>query len=108
MTRLMRIFGRISECRSRELGRLDEAIDAMRRTLAAGWDGELDDHPSAEALIAALLLRSGRPREADAAWLEAKTRTVPPCTGSTGTRWDASGTGAGSAYMKGLHGKALP
>ena len=34
----------------------------MRQAVAAGWDGELDDHPSAQALIADLLLRAGRDR----------------------------------------------
>jgi hypothetical protein len=43
----------------------------MRQAVAAGWVGELDDHPSAEALIADLLLRAGRDREADEAWLQA-------------------------------------
>ena len=47
-----------------QLGRFDDAIDAMRQALAAGWDGELDDHPSAQALIADLLLRAGRTDEA--------------------------------------------
>lgn len=54
------------------LGRYDEAIDAMRQALAAGWDGRLDDHPSAKALIADLLLRAGRTMEADDAWREAQ------------------------------------
>lgn len=58
-----------------ELGCFDEAIDAMRRALAAGWDGELDDHPSAEALIADLLLRAGRTQEGDEAWLQAERQT---------------------------------
>jgi tetratricopeptide (TPR) repeat protein len=58
-----------------ELGRFDEAIDAMRRAVAAGWDGKLDDHPSAEALIADLLLRAGRTQEADEAWLRAERQT---------------------------------
>jgi tetratricopeptide (TPR) repeat protein len=48
-----------------KLGRFDEAIDAMRQAVAAGWDGELDDHPSAQALIADLLLRAGRDQQAD-------------------------------------------
>jgi tetratricopeptide (TPR) repeat protein len=55
-----------------QLGRFDEAADTMRRALAAGFDGELDDHPSAQALIADLLLRAGRTTEADDAWLEAE------------------------------------
>lgn len=54
------------------LGRFDEAVDAMRQAVAAGWDGELDDHPSAQALIADLLLRAGHHQEADDAWLEAE------------------------------------
>jgi hypothetical protein len=45
-----------------ELGCFDEAIDAMRRALAAGWDGELDDHPSAEALRETIARRPGRPQ----------------------------------------------
>jgi len=45
-----------------KLGRFDEAIDAMREALAAGWEGELDDRPSAQALIADLLLRPGATR----------------------------------------------
>jgi len=55
-----------------QLGRFDDAIDAMRRALAAGFDGDLDDHPSAQALIADLLLRAGRTQEADDAWIEAE------------------------------------
>jgi tetratricopeptide (TPR) repeat protein len=83
-----------------ELGRFDEAIDAMRRALAAGWDAELDDHPSAEALIADLLLRAGRTEEADEAWLEAERRR----------RRDPSlHYAAGCAYARvGSHSKALP
>lgn len=55
-----------------QLGRFDEAVDAMREALDAGWDGELDDHPSARALIADLLLRAGRASEAERAWREAE------------------------------------
>ena len=55
-----------------QLGRLDEAVDAMREALDAGWDGELDDHPSARALIADLLLRAGRAGEAEREWREAE------------------------------------
>jgi tetratricopeptide (TPR) repeat protein len=55
-----------------QLGRFEEAIDAMRQAVDAGFDGELDDHPSAEALIADLLLRAGRTQEADQAWLQAE------------------------------------
>jgi tetratricopeptide (TPR) repeat protein len=55
-----------------QLGRFDEAVDAMRDALDAGWDGELDDHPSARALIADLLLRAGRAWEAERAWREAE------------------------------------
>lgn len=51
-----------------QLGRFDDAIDAMRQAVAAGWDGELEDHPSAQALIADLLLRAGHTRQADDAW----------------------------------------
>lgn len=54
------------------LGRFDKAIDAMRQAVAAGWDGELDDHPSAQALIADLPLRAGRDQEADEAWAQAE------------------------------------
>ena len=83
-----------------QLGRFDEAIDAMRQAVAAGWDGELDDHPSAQALIADLLLRAGRTEEADDAWLQAE-RDHPrdPWLHQT----------AGVAYANvGLHSKALP
>jgi len=55
-----------------QLGRYDDAIDAMRQAMAAGWDGQLDDHPSAQALIADLLLRAGRTDEADEAWPQAQ------------------------------------
>ena len=55
-----------------QLGRFDEAVDAMRDALDAGWDGELDDHPSARALIADLLLCAGRVWEAERAWREAE------------------------------------
>ena len=55
-----------------KLGRFEEAIEAMREAVAAGWDGELGDHPSAQALIADLLLRLGRDPEADDAWAQAE------------------------------------
>lgn len=83
-----------------QLGRFDDAIDAMRQAIAAGWDGELDDHPSAHALIADLLLRAGHTQQADQAWLRAE-REDPhdPRLHQT----------AGVAYADvGLHGKALP
>jgi len=54
-----------------KLGRLEEAIGAMRGTLATGWEGEFDDHPSAQALIADLLL-AGRDQEADEASAQAE------------------------------------
>jgi hypothetical protein len=38
--------------------------------LRAGWDGGLDDYPSARALIADLLLGAGRAWEAERAWRE--------------------------------------
>jgi len=55
-----------------QLGRFDDAVEAMRQAVAAGWDGDLDDHPSASALIADLLLRAGRTAEAEDAWLAAQ------------------------------------
>jgi tetratricopeptide (TPR) repeat protein len=55
-----------------QLGRFDEAINAMRQAVAAGWDGELDEHPSAQALIADLLIRAGHTQQADAAWRDAE------------------------------------
>jgi tetratricopeptide (TPR) repeat protein len=55
-----------------QLGRYDEAVEAMRKALDAGWDGELDDYPSARALIADLMLRAGRASEAERAWREAE------------------------------------
>jgi tetratricopeptide (TPR) repeat protein len=55
-----------------QLGRFKDAIDARRQAVAAGWHGTLDDHPSAQALIADLLLHAGRDQEADAAWLAAQ------------------------------------
>lgn len=83
-----------------KLGRFEDAIDAMRRAVAAGWDGELDDHPSAQALIADLLLRLGRDREADDAWAQAE-RDDPH------NPWVHSA--ASDAYTRvGLHRKALP
>lgn len=82
-----------------QLGRFDEAIDAMRQALAAGFDGTLDDHPSAQALIADLLLRAGRTREAEEAWFEAE-REDP------GHPWLYQA--AGSAYAEaGAHAEAL-
>ena len=84
----------------RRLGRFEAAIDAMRRAVAAGWDGELDDHPSAQALIADLLLRAGRDQEADEAWLQAE-REDPR------NPWVHSA--ASDAYTRvELHRKALP
>lgn len=82
-----------------QLGRFEEAVDAMRRAVAAGFDGALDDHPSAQALIADLLLRAGRTHEAEDAWLEAE-REDP------GDPWLYQA--AGSAYAEaGLHAEAL-
>lgn len=83
-----------------KLGRFDEAVDAMRQAVAAGWDGELDDHPSAQALIADLLLRAGRDQEADEAWLQAE-REDPR------NPWVHAA--ASDAYTRvGLNRKALP
>lgn len=83
-----------------KLGRFEEAIDAMRQAVAAGWDGELDDHPSAQALIADLLLRAGHDQEADEAWLQAE-RQDPR------NPWVHSA--ASDAYTRvGLYRKALP
>lgn len=83
-----------------KLGRFDDAIDAMRQAVAAGWDGELDDHPSAQALIADLLLRAGRDQEADEAWLQAEQDDPH-------NPWVHSA--ASDAYTSvGLHRKALP
>ena len=82
------------------LDRFDDAVDAMRQAVSAGWDGELDDHPSAQALIADLLLRAGRDQEADDAWQLAK-REDPK------DPWLYQS--AGSAYANvGQHSKALP
>ena len=83
-----------------KLGRFEEAIDAMREAVAAGWEGELDDHPSAQALIADLLLRAGRDQEADQAWAQAE-REDPR------NPWVHSA--ASDAYTRvGLYRKALP
>jgi tetratricopeptide (TPR) repeat protein len=83
-----------------KLGRFDQAIDAMRQAVAAGWEGELDDHPSAQALIADLLLRTGRDQEGDEAWAQAE-REDP------GNPWVHSA--ASDAYTRvGLYRKALP
>lgn len=83
-----------------KLGRFEEAIDAMRQAVAAGWQGELDDHPSAQALIADLLLRAGREQEADEAWVQAE-REDPS------NPWVHSA--ASDAYRRvGLERQALP
>jgi len=83
-----------------KLGRFEQAIDAMRAAVAAGWDGELDDHPSAQALIADLLLRAGRDQEADEAWAQAEHEDPH-------NPWVHSA--ASDAYTSvGLHRKALP
>ena len=83
-----------------QLGRFDEAVDAMRQAVAAGWDGELDEHPSAQALIADLLLHAGHTDEADDAWRQAE-REDP--------RNPWLHQAAGLAYADvGLHSKALP
>lgn len=82
-----------------QLGRFDDAINAMRQALDAGWEGELDDHPSAQALIADLLLRAGRTDETDEAWQHAQ-REDPHDPRLYQT--------AGCAYTDvGLHAKAL-
>jgi len=82
-----------------QLGRFDDAIDAMRQAVAAGWAGKLDDHPSAQALIADLLLRAGRTEEAAHAWQDAE-REDP--------RDPWLYQAAGYAYaIAGLHDKAL-
>jgi len=59
-----------------QLGRFDDAVEAMRGAVAAGWDGELDNHPSAQALIADMLLHAGRTSEGNEAWLQAE-RELP-------------------------------
>jgi tetratricopeptide (TPR) repeat protein len=83
-----------------QLGRFDEAVDAMRRAVAAGFDGELDDHPNAQALIADLLLRAGRTQEADEVWPQAERQNP---------RDPWVHQAAGCAYADvGLHSKALP
>ena len=83
-----------------QLGRFDEAIDALRQALAAGFDGDLDDHPSAQALIADLLLRAGHTQQADDAWLQAEHKDP---------RDPRLHQAAGVAYADvGLHRKALP
>lgn len=83
-----------------QLGRFDDAIDAMRQAVAAGWDGQLDEHPSAQALIADLLLRAGHTQQADEAWLQAEHENP---------RDPRLHQAAGVAYADvGLHRKALP
>jgi tetratricopeptide (TPR) repeat protein len=76
-----------------QLGRFDEAIHAMRGVVAAGWDGEIDDHPSAQALIADLLLRAGRTEEAAEAWLEAERHDPadPNVAAAAGRAYAAAG-----------------
>jgi len=83
-----------------QLGRFDEAVDAMRQAVAAGWDGDLDEHPSAQALIADLLLHAEHTDQADIAWLHAEREDPSnPWLHQT----------AGLAYADvGLHSKALP
>ena len=83
-----------------QLGRFDDAVAAMRDAVAAGWDGDLDEHPSAQALIADLLLHAGHTQEADDAWLQAEREDPSnPWLHQT----------AGLAYADvGLHDKALP
>lgn len=82
-----------------QLGRFEDAIDTMREAVAAGWNGTLDDHPSAQALIADLLLRAGRDHKADQAWQQAQ-REDP----ENPSLYQA----AGSAYAgAGLDAKAL-
>ena len=83
-----------------QLGRFDDAIDAMRQALAAGFDGELDEHPSAQSLIADLLLRAGHTQQADEAWLQAEHENP---------RDPRLHQAAGVAHADvGLHRKALP
>jgi hypothetical protein len=83
-----------------QLGRFEDAIDAMREAVAAGWNGTLDDHPSAQALIADLLLHAGRDHDADQAWQQAQ-REDP----ENPRIYQA----AGSAYADvGADAKALP
>jgi predicted Zn-dependent protease len=73
-------------------------LRAINRELGAAR--ERDDHPSAQALIADLLLRAGRDQEADEAWLQAE-RQDPR------NAWVHSA--ASDAYTRvGPHRKALP
>lgn len=82
-----------------QLGHFDQAAEALRRAIDAGFDNRIEDHPSAEALIADLLLRAGRMEEAERAWEEAERKH--PSDPELG--WVA-----GNAYAEvGLHEQAL-
>ena len=82
-----------------QLGRFDDAIAAMRQAVAAGFEGELDEHPNAQALIADLLLRAGHTEQADVAWEQAEREH---------SRDPLLHQAAGVAYADvGLHRKAL-
>jgi tetratricopeptide (TPR) repeat protein len=54
-----------------QLGRVDDALSAMRGALAAGWTGR----PDGRCRLAEILMRAGRVDEAAALWAQAKADT---------------------------------
>jgi tetratricopeptide (TPR) repeat protein len=54
-----------------QLGRVDDALAAMREALTAGWDGQ----PDGRCRLAEILMRAGRVDEAAALWAQVKADT---------------------------------
>jgi tetratricopeptide (TPR) repeat protein len=67
---LAELYGLLAdECE--QLGRVDDALAAMREALAAGWGGQ----PDGRCRLAEILMRAGRIGEAAALWAQVKADT---------------------------------
>jgi tetratricopeptide (TPR) repeat protein len=67
---LAELYGLLAdECE--QLGRVEDALAAMRDALAAGWDGQ----PDGRCRLAEMLMRAGRIGEAAALWAQVKADT---------------------------------
>ncbi len=88
------VFEELADCYS-NLGRYDDAIGAMNRALAAGWQGS----PDGRCRIAEFLLRAGRVAEADAVYAAVKADTPDDI-------WLYNSAGFDYAFV-GNHGRAI-